>query len=215
MNRSGTFTSRAASTLAIGALAFGSALALGTAVAAEPGAPAALTLSQDSGLSDGQSVTVNGAGADPEGGYYLATCVIGTQGPTGPDCPMDSAVWLSNTHPGATDKINLDGTFTAELKVAQTGETMAKAPIDCGETPCAVTLFADHMNGFGQAAGTPISFGSAATPPSAAPAEGGAGTQVAAESSEDSSSNAVWWIVGGAIVVGAIAGGAVAYSKKS
>lgn len=231
MNRSGTLVRRAASTLAIGTLAFGSALALGTAASAEPAGAVQLALSQDSGLANGDVVTVDGSGLDPEVGYYLSTCVIGTDGPTGPDCaggPGDvgASLWISN-NPSANVPINPDGTFTADLNVTQSGETMDKAVIDCDVTPCAVTLFADHRNGFGYTAGAPVSFGSAPAPASSssapattAPAAAGDAaeievTEVAAESSDDSGSNTVWWIVGGVLVVVVIAGGAVAYSKKS
>lgn len=221
MSRSGRLIRGAASSLAIGALAFGSALALGTAANAEPGDAVALTVSQESGLENGQTISVTGTGLDPAAGYYLSTCVIGTDGPTGPDCaggPSDqsASVWVSND-PSATAVINPDGTFAADLNVTQTGTSMTKTAIDCDVTPCAVTLFADHRNGFGYVAGTPVSFGGAA-------AAGASATETATEEvvseevvaeSDDEGSNTVWWIVGGVLVVAVIAGGAVAYSKKS
>ncbi|WP_024796358.1 neocarzinostatin apoprotein domain-containing protein [Tomitella biformata] len=216
MNRSGLLVRRAASTLAIGALAFGSALALGTGASAAPGDSVELIVSQDSGLDNGQAVTVTGTGLDPEVGYYLSTCVIGTEGPTGPDCAggpgiVGASIWVSN-NPSANAPINPDGTFTTDLNVTQTGETMNKVAIDCDETPCAVTLFGDHRNGFGYTAGTPVTFG-AAPAAAAAPATT---AEASDEASDEASSNTVWWIVGGVIVVAAIAGGgAVALRKKS
>ena len=214
MNRSSSIVRRATSTFAVSALAFGSAAALGVSAAAAPGDDVTLAVSQDSGLSNGDTVTVTGEGADPELGYYLSTCVIGTQGPTGPDCaggPSDqnASVWVSN-NPSANVPINSDGTFTAELAVTQTGETMSKVAIDCDETPCAVTLFGDHRNGFGYTTGTPIGFGAATAPAAGDSADG----TLLAESSADSGSNAAWWIVGGVVVVAVGGGGAVAYSRR-
>lgn len=212
---------RAASTLSVGALTLGSALTLSTVVPAAPGDAVELTVLQDSGLANGDIVTVTGSGADPELGYYLSTCVIGTAGPTGPDCaggPSDqnASIWISN-NPSANQPINPDGTFTADLTVTQTGETMNKVPINCDETPCAVTLFADHRNGFGEIAGTPVSFGSASASAGASTesTEDAAPEEVVAESSDDSGSSTAWWIAGGVLVVLVLGGGTVAYSKKS
>lgn len=209
----------AAASLAFGGLVLGSSLALGTAASADPAGPVQLTLSQDGGLTNGQKITVTGAGADPTAGYYLSTCVVGTSGPTGPDCvggpdSTDGAVWVSNS-PGATTPINPDGTFSADLAVTQSGVSMSKVAINCDETPCAVTLFADHRNGFGNVAATPIVFGGpVSTAAAAATSTSAEAALVSDEASEESSSNTVWWIVGGVVVVAVIAGGAVAVSKK-
>lgn len=211
----------AAASLAFGGLALGSTLALGTAASAAPAGPVQLTLSQDSGLTNGQKIKVTGAGADPTMGYYLSTCVVGTAGPTGPDCvggpdSTSGAVWVSNS-PGATMPINPDGTFSADLSVTQSGVSMSKVAIDCDVTPCAVTLFADHRNGFGTITETPIVFGgpvnAAATTAAATPTPA-AVDALAADQQGDDSSNAIWWVVGGIVVVAAVGGGAVAYSKK-
>lgn len=102
---------------------------------------------------------------------------------------MDASIWVSNSP---------DGTFTAELNVTQAGETMNKVAIDCDETPCAVTLFGDHRNGFGYTAGTPVEFGGSA--------EDVEVKNAAAESDDASGSNTAWWIAGGVVVVAAIAG---------
>lgn len=222
MSRSGRIIRGAASSLAVGALTFGSALALGTAAGAAPGDGVALTVSQDAGLESGQTISVTGEGLDPAAGYYLSTCVIGTDGPTGPDCaggPTDEAasVWVSND-PSATAPINPDGTFTASLTVTQSGLSMTQQPIDCEEDLCAVTLFNDHRNGFGLVTGTPVTFSAApAAGATTAPAETTETVveEEVVETADESSSNTVWWILGGVIVVAAVAGGAVAYSKKS
>lgn len=220
---------RAASVAALGALALGPGLAAGAVASAAPGDDVQLTLSESTELTDGQEITVEGSGVDPELGYYLSTCVAGTSGPTGPDCaggPSDrsASAWVSNS-PGATVPVNPDGTFTATLHVTRAGETMTGEPVDCDETPCAVTLFGDHRNGFVNTAEVPVTFASPAA--ASAGASSGATTvsgsgeatdadaeQTAAESDEDSGVNPVWWIAGGLVVV-ALVGGGIAVSRKS
>lgn len=221
MNRNSTFARRAASMIALGALTLGPVLVGGAAASAATGNDVQLALSGDSDLADGQKITVDGAGLDPELGYYLSTCVVGTSGPTGPECaggPNDVATskWVSNS-PGATVPISPDGRFTTKFRVARAGETMRSGTIDCDETPCAVTLFGDHKNGFVPTADRPITFGATgvATASSALdlnedPEVG----QVAAESNSDGGVNSAWWIVVGGVVV-ALAGGGIVYRRRS
>ena len=227
MNRSGLHLHlrRAASVAALGALALGPGLAAGAVASAAPGDDVQLTLSESTELTDGQEITVEGSGVDPELGYYLSTCVAGTSGPTGPDCaggPSDrsASAWVSNS-PGATVPVNPDGTFTATLPVTRAGETMDGKAVDCDETPCAVTLFGDHRNGFVNTADVPITFAASVGGSSGATtgSESGGSTdadaeQTAAESDEDSGVNPVWWIAGGIVVV-ALVGGGIAVSRRS
>ena len=227
MNRSGLHLHlrRAASVAALGALVLGPGLAAGAVASAAPGDDVQLTLSESTELTDGQEITVEGSGVDPELGYYLSTCVAGTSGPTGPDCaggPSDrsASAWVSNS-PGATVPVNPDGTFTATLHVTRAGETMDGKAVDCDEAPCAVTLFGDHRNGFVNTADVPITFAASVGGASGATtgSESGGSTdadaeQTAAESDEDSGVNPVWWIAGGIVVV-ALVGGGIAVSRRS
>src|SRR5699024_5219489 len=225
MNRLGLHLRRAAAVVALGALAAGPGLAVGAVAAAAPGDEVQLTLSESTDLVDGQEVTVEGSGVDPARGFYLSTCVIGTSGPTGPDCaggPDDryASAWGSNSQ-GATVPINPDGTFTDTLQVASVGETMDGRPVDCSETPCAVALFGDHRNGFVYTTDVPVTFAASAGATTGATTDAGSGEtteveaeQITAESDADSGMSPVWWIVGGIVVV-VLVGGGIAYSRKS
>ena len=75
MNRSGLHLHlrRAASVAALGALVLGPGLAAGAVASAAPGDDVQLTLSESTELTDGQEITVEGSGVDPELGYYLST----------------------------------------------------------------------------------------------------------------------------------------------
>ena len=229
MNRVGLHRRRVAAVAALGALAMGPGLATGAVAAAAPGDEVELTLSESADLADGQEITVEGSGVDPDLGYYLSTCVVGTSGPAGPDCasgPDDRAAsaWVSNS-PGATVPINPDGTFTATLQVSRTGETMDGRSVDCDEMPCAITLFGDHRNGFINTAEEPVTFAASAGATSGAATATATGEasdsatdadaeQTAAESDENSGVSPVWWVVGGIVVV-VLVGGGIAYSRKS
>lgn len=216
---------RVAAVAALGTLALGPGLAAGAVASAAPGEDVQLTLSESTDLTDGQEITVEGSGVDPDLGYYLSTCVAGTSGPTGPDCaggPDDrsASAWVSNS-PGATVPVNPDGTFAATLQVTRAGETMDGRSVNCDETPCAVTLFGDHRNGFVYTADEPVTFAASAGASSgiATGAASDAATdadaeQAAAESDEESGVNPAWWIVGGVVLV-VLVGGGIAYSRKS
>lgn len=224
MHRPHTVLRRAAASAAVGAVAAGSLLAVGTAAAADPAAAGPkLTVSKTDGLAAGETITVEGSRLDPEAGYYVATCVTGTTGPAGPDCAGDRAVpgsqlWVSNGR-GATTPIAPDGTFTAELSSVAAGTSMGGTPVDCTESECSITLFYDHRNGFGTVTGVPVTFAAAGTEAVAGQADAAAGEpaadadQAAAEDS-DGSSAVVWWTVGGVVVALIVVGGITAGVRR-
>ncbi|BAU96659.1 thiamine biosynthesis protein x [Corynebacterium suranareeae] len=113
-------------------------------------------------LVDGEQVTFDITGLDPEGGYYAAICAAaaapGNPVPvcTGETADFTSQAWLSNSQPGATTEIAEDGTATVELQATATGEGL-----DCTVQECVAKVFGDHTEGFRDVAQTPVTFAAA------------------------------------------------------
>jgi hypothetical protein len=193
------------------AIAAGAAAALTLASAGSASADVTLEVTPTEGLSSGDTVTLRGAGLDPAAGYYISTCVAGTSGPTGPTCAggenmRENAVWVSNSPmaAGAGTPIAEDGTFTAELTVSGSGEG-----IDCAAQECAVTVFFDHMNGFGTVTEVPVAFEeSAAANGAAQESSGHEGGEHGADAAEEGGGSDGWatvaWLIAGGLVVLAI-----------
>lgn len=157
--------SRLGAAAVAGALVAAPAMLLATGASAEPDGTVAISVSQTENLSDGQTVTVTSKDADPDSGYYLAVCEVGTEDVldnciSGPSDAM-TAVWVSNqTDRGAQVPIAADGSFSAKMEVVSSGPTFGgdDAEFACDAGDCAVTLFHDHMNGFDVVAAQPITF---------------------------------------------------------
>lgn len=152
-----------------GALVAAPAMLLATGASAEPDGTIAISVDQTENLSDGQTVTVTSSDADPDSGYYLAVCEVGTEDVlenciSGPPEAM-TAVWVSNqTERGAQVPIAADGSFSAEMEIVSSGATFGggDAEFSCDAGDCAVTMFHDHMNGFDVVAAEPVTFDLAA-----------------------------------------------------
>lgn len=201
------------SRLACGGVLAGAALVLGAPVAA---AEPTVEVSATEGLAAGDSVTVSGVGFDPQAGYYVSTCVVGSSGPAGPTCVggasmRENSVWVTNNPQaaGIGTPIAEDGSFTAELTVADAAEG-----VDCATDECAVTVFFDHRNGFGVVSETPVVFGAGPESP-AAPTTTAAATEPAAEQASDETGGAAWWVAGGAAVVAVAGAAAFALRKRT
>lgn len=218
-----TWASRVAGGAAVGLAAVGLVVAAAPVAVAQP----AVEVAPAEGLAAGDTVTVTGAGFDPQAGYYVSTCVAGTSGPAGPTCvggaaSREGSVWVSNSPQaaGVGTPIAQDGTFTAQLVVATTAEG-----VDCAVDECAVTVFLDHRNGFGVVSETPVTF-AAAAPADTAPTTGSsaAGSSAAGsseagdalsevEAAEEGDPNrVVRWVVFAA--VGAAIGGGFAVWQR-
>lgn len=113
-------------------------------------------------LVEGEKVTFEITGLDPEGGYYAAICAAeATPGNPVPACTgvmtdQASQAWLSNSQPGATTEISPEGEATVELTAAATGEGL-----DCNTQECVAKVFGDHTEGFRDVAESPVTFATA------------------------------------------------------
>jgi lysophospholipase L1-like esterase len=117
------------------------------AVAAIPAAAATPTLSvtPSTGLTDGQTVTVTGAGFSPRASIGVAEC---RAAPTGPaDCDLSSSTTLSADGTGA---------FSTALAVSRMIQVGAST-IDCAN-PGACVLAGANLANLGEAALAPIQF---------------------------------------------------------
>ncbi|WP_051116346.1 hypothetical protein [Amycolatopsis nigrescens] len=136
-----------------------SALLLGGTAAAAPGSATnnghTLSASNATGLAvAGETITVTGAGYSPANGYYLALCQVPDDfsygekpGPClggdgqGGDGTGPSA-WVTNSPVGGNPSVPIapDGSFTARIRVQQTGPGL-----DCATVTCAIISRRDHL----------------------------------------------------------------------
>lgn len=124
-------------------------------------APAAginATVTPSDNLAQGDVLTVELTGLDPEIGYYTGICAPQyREGNPVPDCTGDRTVqgtqaWITNKD-GGTATITPDGTAKFDLTVATQGEA-----VNCLEQECAVKIFGDHSEGFHQILDVPVTF---------------------------------------------------------
>ncbi|RJQ78212.1 hypothetical protein D5S17_13610 [Pseudonocardiaceae bacterium YIM PH 21723] len=108
----------------------------------------ALQVSKTADLNpDGEKVTVTGTGYNlGDKGIYVAVCVVPKPGEQPTPCigggnpTSGKTAWLSN-QPGATGKVNADGTFKVDINAAAVyGST------DCRQVTCAMVTKRDHYN---------------------------------------------------------------------
>lgn len=110
-------------------------------------------------LSEGDVITVDLAGLDPDYGYYAALCAA-EKAPCNPvpDCTGDrsagtqSQQWITKKS-GGTTTIADDNTAHFELSVVPTGEA-----VDCTQQECVLKLFGDHSEGFEDITEIPVTF---------------------------------------------------------
>ena len=100
-------------------------------------------------LSEGDVISVDLSGLDPDYGYYAALCAAEkAPGNPVPDCTGDrsagtqSQQWITKKS-GGTTTIADDNTAHFELSVGPTGEA-----VDCTQQDCVLKLFGDHSEGF-------------------------------------------------------------------
>lgn len=110
-------------------------------------------------LSEGDVITVDLAGLDPDYGYYAALCAAEkAPGNPVPDCTGDrsagtqSQQWITKKS-GGTTTIADDNTAHFELSVVPTGEA-----VDCTQQECVLKLFGDHSEGFEDITEIPVTF---------------------------------------------------------
>lgn len=110
-------------------------------------------------LQEGDVISVDLAGLDPDYGYYAALCAAeNAPGNPVPDCTGDrsagtqSQQWVT-TKSGGTTPIAEDNTAHFELHVVPTGEA-----VDCTQQECVLKLFGDHTEGFEDVAEIPVTF---------------------------------------------------------
>ncbi|MBB3039825.1 neocarzinostatin apoprotein domain-containing protein [Hoyosella altamirensis] len=203
--------------------AFGTAGSLAVAAGAASAAPL-VDVSPAAGLRSGDVITVAGSGFDPDAGYYVSTCIAGSAGPAGPRCvggspQQGTSLWVTNDPeaPGTAIPLSSAGTFEVELTVETTGNG-----VDCREDECAVTVYFDHVNGFGTVHESPLEFAAATVPPTAEPAgttareplgvNGGGAAESATEAAGDSSALAWTALAAASIVI--VAGGIAIVTRR-
>lgn len=110
-------------------------------------------------LSEGDVISVDLSGLDPDYGYYAALCAAEkAPGNPVPDCTGDrsagtqSQQWITKKS-GGTTTIAGDNTAHFELTVAPTGEA-----VDCTQQDCVLKLFGDHSEGFEDVTEIPVTF---------------------------------------------------------
>lgn len=202
------------------------AISAGTWLAAPAFAAVSITVNKTEGLNPkGETVKVEGAGFKPGIQLYLVTC--------NPAIPSGGACDLAN-FPGPVD-VKPDGTWSASLKVVAKFGT-----VDCFKTACAIQTSrvgqgADRtqeayaaISFTGQTvpawvpSATPAASETATAPasPSATPSDTAAApatpdaTDVASTTTSDSGTSPAVWIVV-AVVVVALVGGGIAYSRRN
>jgi hypothetical protein len=157
--------SRWLAALAVVAAALPAVLAMGASPAAAAGS---VSLSKYSGLTDGESIVVTGAGfnagtPDSPKGIYLMFCQQTGGRPSGADCSGAQA-WISDSPlavstPGSVRWGN-GGSFSVSIPVAA-----AFGGVDCTQVTCGVVTRNDHMDqgATDQDSFTPVSFGAEPT----------------------------------------------------
>lgn len=110
-------------------------------------------------LSEGDVISVELSGLDPDYGYYAALCAAEkAPGNPVPDCTGDrsagtqSQQWITKKS-GGTTAIADDNTAHFELSVVPTGEA-----VDCTQQDCVLKLFGDHSEGFEDVTEIPVTF---------------------------------------------------------
>ncbi|QVI98599.1 thiamine biosynthesis protein [Corynebacterium diphtheriae] len=111
-------------------------------------------------LTNGQNITVELSGLNPEVGYYAAICNAAT--PTGAPAPLctgqhadtSAQAWIKADGTGTTI-LNSDGTATVTLTAAATGQG-----VDCKTDKCVIKVFGDHTEGFRDVTEVPVTFAS-------------------------------------------------------
>lgn len=121
---------------------------------------AAIVASATQNLVEGQEITLNVSGLNPQAGYYAAICSTAT--PHGSPAPLctgqhsdtTAQAWIKSGGMGTTP-LNADGTATVTLHAASTGQG-----VDCKTDKCVLKVFGDHTEGFRDVAEVPVTFAS-------------------------------------------------------
>jgi Neocarzinostatin family len=115
-----------------------------------------LTVTPDTGLVDGQSVLIEGAGFTPGELVVILQCLPGSS--------SVSELLTRCVTTGAVPTPNASGSFSTFQAVRRTIEPRSGGPIDCGASPGACTIAATHMNGPWAEAAIAFEDGSSPTP---------------------------------------------------
>lgn len=132
-----------------------------------------ITLSKDTDLAGGETITVSGTGFEPEQGIYVRLCAapegrLGTEAGRATECYPEQ----DGTHTVWLTPVPSDGNWTTPLTVLDTF-----GDVDCREQSCGVFVRRDHSGGaadFSQDAFAPITFGDPSSTPTTAPVATGA-----------------------------------------
>lgn len=128
-----------------------------------------LSLSKSEGVADGEAVTANGEGYQPDQGIYLQWCArpegqLGTAAGRTADCYPGQ----DGTHTVWQTPIPADGTFSVPITAERTFTTEAGDEIDCTDPgACGVFTRRDHNGGatdYSQDAFAPVTFGDGTAP---------------------------------------------------
>lgn len=113
-------------------------------------------------LIEGEDVTFEITGLDPNFGYYAAICAADAAPAnripmcTGQQMNPTSQAWLSNTATGATHIISNGGRADVTLIASATGNGL-----DCNAQECVAKVFGDNTEGFRDIAETAVAFAAA------------------------------------------------------
>ncbi|ADK29306.1 hypothetical protein [Corynebacterium pseudotuberculosis] len=121
---------------------------------------ATIVASANQNIVEGQEITLNVSGLNPQSGYYAAICSAtaphGSPAPlcTGQHSDATAQAWIKAGGMGTTP-LNADGTATVTLRAASTGQGL-----DCKTDTCVLKVFGDHTEGFRDVAKLPVTFAS-------------------------------------------------------
>ncbi|AFM07814.2 hypothetical protein [Corynebacterium pseudotuberculosis] len=121
---------------------------------------ATIVASANQNIVEGQEITLNISGLNPQSGYYAAICSVtaphGSPAPlcTGQHSDTTAQAWIKAGGMGTTP-LNADGTATVTLRAASTGQGL-----DCKTDTCVLKVFGDHTEGFRDVAELPVTFAS-------------------------------------------------------
>ncbi|AKS13832.1 hypothetical protein [Corynebacterium pseudotuberculosis] len=121
---------------------------------------ATIVASANQNIVEGQEITLNVSGLNPQSGYYAAICNVttphGSPAPlcTGQHSDTTAQAWIKAGGMGTTP-LNADGTATVTLRAASTGQGL-----DCKTDTCVLKVFGDHTEGFRDVAELPVTFAS-------------------------------------------------------